>query len=281
MVANGRDGERDPLKEEHGVVLSIAGQGCRIECPDNPAAIRALKSDLPQFVSDMEPALTVSIRFDRGMQDAATPGWKALKMERTRDGFLAHGPSHWILVLPELNRIEARIPRYFQVGTVLRIGISTILPLSGRGFLSHAAAVANREGAYLFPGLPEAGKSTVVANSPGRRALTEETAVITKENGRFQVFGFPLWARFDILSMTDQPTPLAGMFLLKKGTPRINPVSRSEALGYLLQNICFPLVDPQARERVIEVASEFVREVPCAELVFGKNPEFWRCIERG
>ena len=32
--------------------------------------------------------------------------------------------------------------RYFQVATVLRIALCTILPIRGQGFLTHAAAVA-------------------------------------------------------------------------------------------------------------------------------------------
>jgi hypothetical protein len=268
------------MTDEHSLVLSFCGEHCRIECPNNPATITALAHDLAAFVSDQEPTLTAHLVFDRTLQDTATPGWKDLEAETSPDGFLIHGPSHWIRVVPEARRIEARFIRHFQVATVLRVGLSVILPMEGVGFLAHAAAVANGKSAYLFPGVSGAGKSTLVANSPGKRCLTEENAVVRRGNDGFDVFGFPLWARLDSLSVGVVPTPLAGMFLLEKGSPEVIPVSRAEALTYLIRSICFPFADREARGHVLDIASQFVAEVPSAQLVFGKNPDFWRCIER-
>lgn len=269
------------MSEGKSITLAIGGECCRVVFPNNDAAARALARELSAFVTDAEPTLTFTITFDRGLQKPATAGWKAITMERREDGILAYGPSHWIRIPSDLNRVDARIVQEFQLATVLRIGLCTILPLKGKGFLVHAAAVANGDGAYLFPGRSDSGKSTLVANSPGKRCLTEETAVVRVDNGRYWVFGFPLWANLEALSMTGEATQLVGMFLLKKGAPRVNPVSRAKALGYLLPNVYFPLRDLGARSRVLETCSRFVEEIQVAELVFSMNPEFWRCIERG
>jgi len=268
------------VTEHPSVILSLSGERCRVTCANNPAAIRALAHDVAPFVVGGEPTLDVSIEFDHTLMDPPAPGWKKFRMVRSEDGYVVSGPSHWIRISPGLDRVDARVIRYFQVATVLRIALCTILPIRGQGFLTHAAAIAGNSGGYLFPGRSGAGKSTIVENSPGKRCLAEENAVVRKENGEYQVFGFPLWARLYALSMIPEPTPLKGMFLLAKGSPQINPVTSRHALTYLMRSVCFPLEDVESRNRVLDTCSKFVREVPVAELVFAKNPEFWRCIER-
>ncbi len=269
------------MTKPQSVTLSLGGELCRVSCPDNPAAVRALAHDVAPFVADGEPTLDVTIEFDGTLMDPPAPGWKSFRMVRSDEGYVVSGPSHWIRISPEMDRIEARVIRYFQVATVLRIGLCTILPIRGQGFLTHAAAVAGESGGYLFPGRSGAGKSTLVENSAGKRCLAEENAVVRRDNGAYQVFGFPLWARLYALSMTPEPTPLKGMFLLSKGSPQINPVTPREALTYLMRSVCFPLEDVESRNLVLDLCGRFVREVPVAELVFAKNPDFWRCIERG
>lgn len=268
------------MSGEPGLRLAVGGEVASVECPGNPAALHALSHDLTPFVTDGPPTLAVRVEFDPSLQEPATPGWKALGMRRSPDGYVAEGPSHWMRLSLDLGSVEARIRNYFQMASVFRIALSTLLPLRGVGFLAHAAAVASGDGAYLFPGISGAGKSTLVANSPGRRCLSEENAVVRRENGAHYVLGFPLWARLDMLSMTREPTRLRGMFLLKKGAPGVRPVERREALPYLLRSVCFPLADPASRERVLDVCSRFVDEVPVAELEFARNPDFWRWIER-
>lgn len=269
------------MAPDPSVTLAIGGEACRVVFPGNARAAAALEQDLEPFVSDREPTLTFRIDMVSGLEPPSDPGWRPNRMERTEDAFVARGRFRSVRIPFDLTRVEARVLQYVQVGTVLRTGLATVLPLRGRGFLVHAAAAGNGDGVYLFPGESGAGKSTLIANSPGKRCLSEETTVVRRGPDAYEAYGFPLWARLESFSMGTDPTRLLGMFLLTKGRPQVHPVSRPRALAYLLKSVLFPPLDLDSRSRAFEQCSAFINEVPSAELVFSANPEFWRCIERG
>ena len=269
------------MKKGRSVVLAIAGERCGVACPNNPEAVDTLARDLSALVTDDEPDVTFSVDFVGEIEKPTDPDWKINRMLRRQDGYVGHGQFRWVRVSTGLDHVDARVSEYLQLGIVLRVALSTILPLKGRGFMVHAAVAGDEDGVYLFPGESGAGKSTLISQSRNKRCLAEEIAVVRREKRGYGVYGFPHWGTLETYPLSPQPAKLRGMFLLKKGLPEVNPVTRPEALAYLLRSVYFPLWDLESRHLALGLCSQFMQEVPAAELVFEKTPEFWRCIDRG
>lgn len=104
----------------------------------------------------------------------------------------------------------------FQFQLLLRNVLQNLLK-TNNGFMLHASASEIRGEANLFLGPSEAGKTTTInLLREYFQPLTDDTAVIKKERGRFYFYQTPLVEREWDIKKSIQKYPIGRIFFLKK-----------------------------------------------------------------
>jgi hypothetical protein len=177
----------------------------------------------------------------------------------------------------------------FTLEAALRVCMSLVLPRVGGVFL-HSSGVYFGSESVFFSGPSGAGKSTIAA--------------LLATNAAFQG---PLGDDLNIARPSEtvprtwiaHTTPFAGElgvvprgrarldaihFLRQAGRNRASRLDRSRALPRVLRNMLAYVSEREAADRALEVASRVVRDVPCYDLEFERDPgiavEVLRELER-
>jgi hypothetical protein len=163
--------------------------------------------------------------------------------------------------------------------SVLRIIHSLELAREG-AFLLHSASVIRNGGAFLFSGLSGAGKTTMARLAPADCVLlSDEISYVRRGAGSYMAWGTPFSGELARPGENVQ-APIRGLYLLKHSdVNRVEPVSRSEALGRLLRNVLFFANDAGLVGSVFETVSDFVRRVPVYRLLFRPDPSVWELVK--
>jgi len=170
----------------------------------------------------------------------------------------------------------AGVQNVYEVDSLLRILLSHIL-LPQCGFLLHAATIERTGRAYVFMGRSGAGKSTLAAQSPAGSVLTDEISLLRPQPA-WQAFGTPFWGEFRADGQ-NRSAPLAGVFALEQAPHnRAERLPGRKALAALLANTLFFAPERAARENLLRVFSDFVREIPVYRLQFTRDCSFWGTI---
>jgi hypothetical protein len=139
--------------------------------------------------------------------------------------------------------------------------------------LLHAAAIAAPDGARVFFGPSESGKTTV-SRLVGEGVISDEYAALRRTGDGWRVSGVP-WrgARLE--------GPLAGLFRLRKAEAtafsRLAPV---RALRELAGSALFSRADAAEVRHFLEVAGALVAETDCWEMRFTPDRGFWSVLPR-
>jgi hypothetical protein len=166
----------------------------------------------------------------------------------------------------------------YAIDSVLRIVHTLLLARTG-GFLLHASSAVRNGKAFLFSGLSEAGKTTMVQLAPPDVALlTDEASYIRKAGGGYQAYGTPFAGELGEPG-ENISAPIAALYLLAKAPQnRIDPVEPAEAVRRLMRNILFFAHEPELVRMVFEAACAFVAAVPVFQLSFFPDPRVWEMI---
>jgi hypothetical protein len=258
--------------------FAIGGTCCVIECSDN-AFWSLLAPAYADFATDAPPQLSITVELVPPPPVEAVARWGApfakirggdgtLEIEGAgfRGTFDERSGVGWIAQPPDPAPLETFLTAIYA-GYLLREG----------GFLLHAAALQAPEGARVFFGPSESGKTTVT-ELIGTGLITDEIAAIRHQGGRFRVSSVP-WRGSRL------EADLAGLFRLRRAREtsfaRLPSVA---AVRQLLGSVLFSRADGSEVTRFLEIGAELVRTVPCWEMDFTRDPSFWAAIpalERG
>jgi hypothetical protein len=166
----------------------------------------------------------------------------------------------------------------YSIDSVLRI-VHTLLLAREGGFLLHASSAVRNGKSFLFTGLSEAGKTTMVRNAPSDVSLlTDEASYVRRIGGSYQAYGTPFAGELG------QPgknisAPIQGLYFLKKASRnQIEPMDKAQAVRRLMRNILFFAEDKSLVQLVFESACAFVATVPVFELSFLPDQRVWELI---
>jgi hypothetical protein len=169
-------------------------------------------------------------------------------------------------------------PNPYSIDSVLRICHTLVLAHSG-GFLLHASSGVRNGKAYMFSGLSEAGKTTMVSLRPSDvDLLTDEASYVRKTGSEYRAYGTPFAGEMGTPGKNIS-APIAAVYLLAKGPEnRITPVEPAEAIRRLMRNILFFAHDPELVRQVFDACCAFVAAVPVYQLTFFPDQRVWELI---
>jgi hypothetical protein len=261
-------------QQEIVAAFAIAGIACRVECGDDIFA-DLLASRYAEFATDAPPRLSLRVEVTAPPPEEVALRWSGpfarirgplgtLEIEGASfsGAFEERSGRGWIVQPPDPAPLETFLTAIYA-GALLREG----------GFLLHAAALRAPEGARVFFGPSESGKTTV-AELIGDGVITDEITAIRYQGGRFRVSSVP-W-RGSPLS-----AELSGLFRLRKaGATAFTRLTSVAAVRQLLTCVFFSRADGAEIARFLEIAGELVTAVPCHDLSFAPDRAFWDAIPR-
>jgi hypothetical protein len=151
--------------------------------------------------------------------------------------------------------------------------------------LLHSAGVVREGMAYLFAGPSAAGKSTVcklLASEPSVTILHDEIVAITRTGEGFNAWSTPLYG--EMPAGCSIGAPLRAVFLLKHSqTNYATKLSRRKAAGQIALSLVPPYITTNGRLELeppesLRLALTLAEVIPCYELHFRPEGDFWECI---
>ncbi len=145
------------------------------------------------------------------------------------------------------------------------------------GVLTHAAAIAGRDGAFLVAGPSGAGKTTMsrFAAALGARVLSDERTIVRPQPdapAKWLLGGTP-WPGEGGFAHNSS-VPLRGLIFIEQADrDELVPLSPARALARLYVCHFPPVWDPEACERTLGHLDQLVREVPAFLFRNRKTPE--------
>ncbi|MBA7605097.1 hypothetical protein ES703_12226 [subsurface metagenome] len=174
------------------------------------------------------------------------------------------------------------LPSYAResLANFLRIIYNILITKEG-GLVLHACGIVKDNKTYIFFGPSQSGKSTVAHLSTNCTTLSDDLIVIKRVNGSCKVFGTPYWDRLKEDQGKNGVFEIAGLFkLVKDNKTYLKRLSYSQGLAEVFTLPGIPK-ELQPIDRLLNISSHLIREVPCYELHFLPNKSFWRIIEKG
>jgi hypothetical protein len=263
--------------------VSIAGVEISIEI-DREDLLREFLEPLASYLSAGAAPL-VSLRYrvrpvsteradstdDPGFRMKSVSG-SSYRFERQDTRGEVQLPSHsGEPVLAEFEGAPAR----FSVEAALRVTLSLALPRIGAVFL-HSSGVYFDGQAVFFAGPSGAGKSTIaslLAESPAFRGrLGDDLNVARRSDSNGWIAHSTPFAG-DLPAVPRSEAPLGGIHFLRQSTKnRAARLDEGRALPRVLRNMLAYVDEREAADRALGIASAIVRDVPCYELEFAREP---------
>lgn len=156
----------------------------------------------------------------------------------------------------------------FALDSLLRVLWSTFLSLDGGGLI-HSCGLRNGDGALVFPGVSETGKTTLARKMEEPDDVLSDELVVVRpgEDGRWRAHGTPFWGDFQRGGISLRSWPLRGVGFLKQSqSVGIAPLTSAEATLRLLECfLCFQ-ADAETARRNLAIAARLCQQTPCFEL---------------
>lgn len=161
-----------------------------------------------------------------------------------------------------------------------QILLARILP-DKNGCILHSAGLIYKGFGLAFAGHSEAGKSTMVKIFKDRsEILCDDRNIIRKKPGhKFYLYG--TWSHGEVPDISAARARLKALFFLNKSKEnRIKSMEdRREITTRILDCIVKPLVTPDWWDKMITLAHDISREIPCYELYFNKQGSITNVID--
>jgi hypothetical protein len=164
------------------------------------------------------------------------------------------------------------------VDSFLRVAGSLAL-LEAGALLVHAASLGQGARSWMFPGPSGSGKTTLTRLSPHATLLSDEIAIVrlSADDG-VCCYGSPFWGERGEAGR-NAPLPLAAVHFLRHADRHAaTPLTPGRALAALLPNVLFFAAEPALVARVLDLAADLVRRVPCYALEFRPEASVWEAI---
>lgn len=142
--------------------------------------------------------------------------------------------------------------------------------LKRQAAMVHATCLAIGDDGYVFPGISEAGKSTLaklfMANGMAA-CLSDERVIIRKDNHGFVAYGTPWPSSAAVVA--NRKVPLRGIFFIAKGgAPIIRALTPQAAATKFLAVTSIPWYDAQFTTLAFAFLDQLVNTVPAYEFSY-------------
>lgn len=250
---------REPLS------LRIASVGVRIETPRLASYSRELRAMFGAFVKKPQASdWKIRLRPLRRLGNAKTPSvvqaGRKVRLAWSRFEGLLDWQTRSGTVFVHSSAV---------VGTFLRAFLSHVLSRRG-GFLLHGAGVTSRGGAYVFPGVSGAGKSTFSRQWPAEQILSDEIVAVVKRGGRWTAYGTPFDG--DVRGGRNESGPLKGILFLEKARRWAKkPVDRRDAARKLLRCVLSFEAKTDVFDRLLGLVDDVTAAAPAHALSFSRT----------
>ena len=166
----------------------------------------------------------------------------------------------------------------FAVESFLRICYSFLAVKHG-GLLLHSAGVVRNGNGYIFPGISGTGKSTIASLATEREIVLSDEMVVVRKTGKSHlIYSTPFYGTNESAD-SNSNAPLKAAFLpVKDDKVYIKETKPSQALAKLLASVLFFGQEPGINQRLMDVSSDIVAQVPFYEMHFQRDTSFWECI---
>lgn len=153
--------------------------------------------------------------------------------------------------------------------------------LGNTGLLLHASGLVRGNRAYVFPGVSDAGKTTIVRHSPGMPVLSDEVVAVRlgETHEPSVAFGTPFfgdWGR----PGEKIHAPIQGLYFPVKSTEnRLEPLTPRETLTRLLPCIFSYTVFPARLEKLVDFGIHLASQLPAFAFYFQPGAKMWEALD--
>ena len=167
---------------------------------------------------------------------------------------------------------------HVAVDSFLRVACSLVL-LEAGGLLVHAASLGRAARSWMFPGPSGSGKTTLTRLSPDATLLSDEISIVRPGAAdAVCCYGSPFWGDLGEAGCNAALPLTAVHFLRHADRHAATPLTPRRALVSLLPHVLFFAAEPALVARVLDVAADLVRRVPCFTLGFRPEASVWEAI---
>ncbi|UCD71054.1 MAG: hypothetical protein JSW70_08625 [Syntrophobacterales bacterium] len=263
----------------HELKIEVAGHPISLKLEGN-TFLHSIKEVYHQFLSDKTPEFRLRVYPDKSLMihDESSVGLTLSDEElRIVDDYLMGFANL------RTNEGEIRInPIWFipSLATFVRNLFTLILLLKDNGIALHALGVLRNGEVFVFWGPSGSGKTTVARLSPGHIILSDDIVFIKPLGQSYGIFPTPRWGDMQWGNRENRPYPLKLMFKLVKDREAYlksygitQGISEIFTIPHIPQN-SLPFED------LLNRYYRLLKEVPCFEMHFTKDGQFWEAIER-
>jgi len=150
-------------------------------------------------------------------------------------------------------------------------GVLNRLLAEHKGFFIHASAIINKDGATLFLGKPEAGKSTVIKLLKEEyQVIADDTMIIKKEKGEFYCYQTPFIDKEVWVKKLPEKYRLKQLLILKKAN-YFNKTKIANKGTLFKKLIDSKKIEKKAFKKQIPTIFQFIEEQEFYNLFFDKK----------
>jgi hypothetical protein len=257
------------------LVIAIAGVAIGFSMR-NAVMLGRIKKRYAGYLTSRRPHIVLECRYTRTQRFGVSERVTMTRISRTvrhaqRRDFDCRwrGPAGTLSLSPSIYSFDA----------CLRVLLATLLPSHGT-ILVHAASVAARKRAYVFPGKSGSGKTTISRLAGDGTVLNDEISAISVESGHVRVWGTPFWGEMGSGPPHNRPSRMYALcFLRKSRNNHLTALTGSEALQRLLRCVCLFGTDTDDIGAVLDIAGRIVDATQIGILSFRKTPEVWEFLD--
>jgi len=262
-----------PAQHQH---ISIGALTLGLRC-ERAALAAALRQRYGAFLGggDVAPQLVVSVALG-----APQPMPEAVELAGARARVAGPGMVGQI----DLAQGQATLCAApgFALGAVeqlLRVACA-MLAFEAGGLLVHGAAIASGPRGHLFLGPSGAGKTTVARNSPGRRVLNDDLALLWPAQDGWKIVATPFSNPTQVAPSGPGQAPLAALHhLVQAHQVARTPMGAAVAVAALAARVPLVGADPARGAALLRRAGAICAIVPSYYLHFLPDPSFWHTVE--
>jgi hypothetical protein len=258
-----------------GIVMSVASNDSNLSFEAGDERQAFVTSARPEIILQVHRGIPPSCKSERVLFDPGV-GWN---LHQTNSGYVLRDYSTVAILESDWQVGQIYVdPEEWAGGFPLGSRLNELLIINllakGRGVISHACGISTYGEGLLFPGISQAGKSTMAnlwkSESGKITVLSDDRIIIRKQDGQFWIYGTPWHGEAKVCS--PEKAPLEKIFFLKHAkTNKVERIEGINAASKLL--VCsFPTFwDKKGMEFTLGFIDELTREVPCYELEFVPN----------
>ena len=149
----------------------------------------------------------------------------------------------------------------------------------------HCAALVKDGKGYLFLGDSGAGKSSLTKISDGAIVLSDDSPILSRRNGNYQVFSSPYHQMDTSKSLNKEAMGVSArveglFFLFKDEKLFLDGVSRREAVSRIIKRsiLFFPYLSGRAKSAIFDLILELCHRLTIHDLHFCLDQDVWGLI---